>query len=920
MTGPDARPARLYPPSADLLDAFARELIAAEQARLPDLTRCCILLPSPGGADRVARRLAHHAGRGLLGPQVRTLAAFAQAHAGGAPAYSALECQLLLTESLRRHRGLFPGQDHLRVAEALFELFEELTLEQVDPGADEAAFTSRLARGYGSGESEWLSREARIVQTLWQAFTTDTEGRSPARVHLRDLAAAFAATDLVHLVGFDALTRAEGQLVSQAVREGRAEMWLQGRTAGHDGAALSAFVEQLGIKLAERFGTPVSQLLDRAFDLDSRIRGNDGIRGNDIPAKAGIQNFRIAEAGGPEHEARCVDLAVREALLAGARDIAVITPDRRLARRLRALLERAGVPLQDHGGWALSTSSAAAALNSWLDCLETDFQFRPLLDLLKSSFMAAPAEALTHLERDLVYRDGIEGGLATLSAASKQDALKELLRRVHSAAFALPEEPARWDGRRWTDALLGGLRRLGLLDALRADDAGERLAQLLERIDATCKRLNLPMSWPEFRELLDRAIERETFAPSARGPVRLLTLEQAQGLSCEVLVLAGATRDKLPGSPAARPFFNESVRLELGLPGWQSRRALALARLRRVLEAAPQVLVTFAAENEEEPAQASPWIEAIEFAAGASLRETSLPARAGSAEVEVAQAAPEPAVPRSAPAPAVTATMLPEMLSASAHQALIDCPYRFYARSLLRLRAESAPDEDPDRSDYGQHVHLILQAFTEAVPKHPELPPPFAAAVTPANRAAAQTRLEEIAAAVFAPELRTRALALRWQAEFRAAIPKLLDWFVKRPKLASVRSEVDLQQPFEGLTLGGRADRLEILAGGERTIVDYKTGKLPKKDDLAAGEQVQLLHYALLDPQVSSVEYLPVREDTQPLALSEELPELREATRARLAAALASIRGGSTLIAHGDEATCEYCDFSGVCRREDWHG
>src|SRR5262249_34595868 len=163
------------------------------------------------------------------------------------------------------------------------------------------------------------------------------------------------------------------------------------------------------------------------------------------------------------------------------------------------------------------------------------------------------------------------------------------------------------------------------------------------------------------------------------------------------------------------------------------------------------------------------------------------------------------AQPCSRPAPPAPAGLLPERLSATAHQALLDCPYRFFAERLLRLSREHAPDEDPDRSDYGERVHRILQAFTEPVEG---LPPPVGEAVTAANRAQARAQLEAITRAVLAPDLERRALALTWQAEFHASIPALLDWLIARPKLKALRAEVDLTQELEGAQLNGQIDRL----------------------------------------------------------------------------------------------------------------
>lgn len=838
---------------------------------------------------------------------------FAAQQLAGEPARSPLECRLLLTEALRRYRNLFPGADQAQVAEALFELFEELTAEHVDPGSDEAAFSQRLQQAYGSPPLAWLSREAQIVFQLWRAFQQDSAGRSPARVHLRNLRQAFEGASVdapLYLLGFDAFSRGELDLVRDALRAGRAELWLQGREAGHDGGATRALLNALGVEVERREGPagPLGALLDASFAAEGG-------------AAAAPASLRVVEAAGAEHEARCVDLAVRQALLAGAQDIVVLTQDRRLARRLRALLERAHVPLQDHAGWALSTSRAAAALDAWLECLEGRFRFRPLLDLLKSGFAEVDPDALDRLERKLVYGEGIDGGLPALLAAAQSKSLQTLLKKLKAAAFPLPRGNAPRPAQTWTEALIRSLERIGLRERLQGDAAGAQLARVLAQLHAAFARVPLTLRWDEFRGLLDGAIERATFSPeTARGAVRLLTLEQARNLRCELLILAGATREQLPGAPARAPFFSASVRRELGLPDWRSQQDLALARLRGALDGAKAVLVTFASGTDDEPAQASPWIEAIEAQAarnGTDLRDQNLAQLATSAAAEIGDASAGPAPACARPAPPTPVALMPERLSATAHQALLDCPYRFFARSLLRLDQEHAPDEDPDRSDYGDRVHRILQAFTEPVEG---LPAPFTARITRGNREQARQRLEEIAQAVLGPDLERRALALTWQAEFHASIPALLDWFESRPLLRSVRAEAALTQELEGVKLFGQIDRLETRNDGAQLVVDYKTGKLPREEDIDSGEAVQLLHYALLDPAIAAVEYRPLRKNEEPLTLEAALPPLREAARARLATMLQRLRQNAPLPACGDEKTCGYCEYPGLCRREDWRG
>jgi ATP-dependent helicase/nuclease subunit B len=905
----------LLPPQADFIDWAAERLIDAHRRELPDLSSVRLLVPGASASPELRQRLAIHSRGVLLGPRIQTLAQFADEFACDLPPLTGTECQLLLVSALRRYRRLFPGQNPWRLAEALYSLFEELSLHAVAASEDETAFTERLARAYGARPLAALSDEAQIIHRLWQAFREETGGRSASESYLRNLRRAFEAStqgDSLYLLGIDHLTTAERAIVAPSIKAGQVQLWLHAREAGRDGAAMRALFADLGeIQTA---GAPTSA---RSSFLDVALAESRG----DFPSGAHPQ-LQITRAEHPEHEARCVELAVREALLADCRDVAVVTEDRRLARRLRALLERAGIALQDEAGWALSTSAAAAALNSWLETIESRFHFRPLLSLLKSSFVHADPNALRILERDIIVRQGIESGLDRLrSNSDSSSGLRNLLDRCEQAARAMPSLTPTRPAPIWIQALEESLVRLGLWPAFQNDIAGRCLIATLTELKGALLRHPQTIDWNEFRSLLNRNIEHATFTvPRAKqiAAVRLLTLEQSSLLRCDAVILAGASRAQIPGAPPGEPFFNQSVRCELGLPGLAQRQTLTLLRLRRVLEAAPRVRITYAPEQAGEPAQLCPWLEAIESAAasrGFDLREPGLAQRAGTAAVEIADRQRPLPAKRWQPAPPAPALLLRERISATAHQTLIDCPYRYFARELLGLTAEQAPDEDPDRSDYGQRVHRILQAFVEPVSS---LPPPFGQPVTAANRAQAQAHLERLAEAVFAPDLQSRALAHIWLIEFRGAIPELLDWLGDR-EATHVQAEVRLERELDvHFRLDGQADRLEQLEDGRRVVVDYKTGAMPRATEVESGEAVQLLHYALLDHAIARVEYLSLKEPKRSLSIEGDLAQLRTAIDSRLHDLLNALRRAAPLPANGEESICERCDFRGLCRKGDW--
>ena len=886
----------LLAPTLDLLDWAAAQIVQNHRESLPDLSGVTLLLPVASAIRPLRQKLLRHAGGALLGPQILTLATFAEQH-GEEPCLSPLECQLQLAQALSGHLHLFPQQDALALAQDFYALFESLAANTAELAGDLEGFIARVARGYGA-QLKLFSDEARLVHTLWRAWLQQTAGASPATAQARRLASAFERSrGALYLLGFDQFDAAQAAALRPALARAEVHLWLQGRLEGRDGAAMSAFCEQLGIHpecVAEAGERWLDLLFDRGAALGRRLQG--------LAPPAGLC---VQRADNPEHEARLADLAIRRWLLAGKRNVAVVSQDRRYARRLRALLERAGVPLRDEAGWALSTSSAAAALMHWLECVEQGFHFRPLLALLKSHFYdpaGALADAVNALER-AIYTSGASAGkkISALGEAAR------LLPPLQAAAAMLVLHSGSRPAREWSRNLLQSLQLLPLWPAWTDDVAGRRLAETLQELDASLARSSLRLGWQEFLRLLRRQLEQVSFIPDAdEGPVRLLTLELARTQKFDALILSGAAAGQFPGGSPAQSLFNQAVRAELGLPHWEQQQQLALARFRGLLDAAPEMLISHAPENEGEEALPCAWVELL-VAAGVS-GDAGLAAAAGSAATDVTlqeEAAPQP---QDAPHPAAIAELLPAALSASQHQALVDCPYRFHAGACLLLRAPQEPDEPYTRRDFGERVHAVLSRFT--------------APVNQSQRAETETRMAEAATEIFGPDLRARALTRAWLAEFESLIPEIVGWLIERRQnwpaaWAEYRLERRLEETLE---LFGRADRLEQNSSGQSSVVDYKTGEAPRKKDMESGEQVQATHYALLAEACVRVEYLTLKRDEFRSVVVEgaELDSARSGVRARVIQVLRALQAQAPLPAHGDARTCERCDYSGLCRKGAW--
>ncbi len=931
-----------------------------------------VLLPDMEAAARLRRVLLEQASaqgyHALLGPVITTLSTWLNGRVTqSAEVASDHRRELILVEALREHPALFGEGNLWALADSLITLFDELTLNRVGLPRDLDSFTRLVGQGYGveSDTLNGLEREARLVHTLWHAWHQELHDRrliDRNTLYLLQLAASLRSPvhERLYLVGPTGMSAAEMEWSTRMLDNGRLTLLLHGQVLGtpsrsyHPETPLFRIVSSLQASQGEGpQEDPFSRMLDQIYNpsaehdapLRERARAF-ALQEEQSPAR---NRLNLLTTDGDEEESHAVELQVRRWLLEGKRHVGIVTENRRLARRVRALLERAGISLQDAAGWALSTTSAAAVLERWLECVEEDFPQLAMLDLLKSPFFSSELAREEHLnrvyrlERDIIQRENIPGGMNRYrrhlyyrqqrlpqELGESLQGVDRLLEQLADAqAFLQPVLDApSCAADSIINALQKSLEALGLDRTLSHDAAGMRLLEELEQMQQAVIAEPVSMSWLEFRSWLGRTLERFHFRPPTSGhAVALLGLGQTQLAHFDALVIAGVEREHLPGAPSTPPFFNDSVRRQLGLPGGDEQQAERFHHFRRLLESAPQVLLTCRHHQDGEEVPPSPWLEALRsfhrLAYNDGLFARELAERLPHPLTHVAnREAPLPGG-RQRPAPVLPPSLLPTQYSASAYQQLMDCPYQFYAARGLSLAPPEAVREALEKSDYGERVHRCLQAFHGEVSG---LPGPFCGRMTAARRDEAEALLRHISQAVFAADLEDNFLHRGWLQRWQEKIPAYIDWQLAREAkwhVSAVEIKTSRELPPSGTTLQGRLDRIDS-DGNLHGIVDYKTGHIPDIDDVESGEAVQLPFYALLAEEgvVSEVAYLALDQEKvkeKVVLQDEELHELSRAVGERLTDLVNEMHAGAAFPAWGDETSCGYCPMSGICRRQTWY-
>mgnify|MGYP000910256849 CR=1 FL=1 len=867
------------------LIAAAKVFLQHEGARAPNFSGCLILVPHHHAAQAFRKALLEWLpGRHLLPPRLLTLPQLA-ATADLPETPEADSLRLAQLHDFLAGSGRLPRQVEWQAAQELLALVNDLDAE--------AAAADAVANATAGVDNRHLALEASLADAVWRAMSNSGQPGSMRLHALRLARLAEQAAQPLYCLGLHDLSRVE-----QAFLQNWRQPVITLPTVPPDTARLAL------LQTVWQDGS--TNLLQRAATF-----------AEDMPASPLTPEVFILAAPGLEAAAQAAEATLLGWLAEGLRDIALIAPDRLMARRLRALLERRNILVQDETGWAFATAAVSHVVERWLQLVGDGFDYTELLDLLKSPFVFADAEALrlqaAHELDDAYRRHGAPDRMAGHIALAERcglHAAKAILLRIEQARAAWTQK--RLPLAEWTRRLLTSLSEIGAEPSLRGDPIGAQLLQLLEMLarDSAGHANRYPLA--DWRRWLFLHLEQATFADaSIASPIRLTHLAAAHTRDLDAAIVLGVGAAHLPGKSAAA-IFNDAVRAQLGLPGAREKETLARAAFTDLLARVPRVALVWQSEIDGEAAPLSPWLlqlDAFHQAAWGHSVGAGSCALQGAPAITALQIAGDPSPTVTWPA----ADAMPERISVSAWQSLVTCPYQFFARHLLRLNERDDVPEEMDKRDYGSLLHAILARFHG---DHPVL------ATHP--RETLLAHLHEISQSVFAAAEAESYLAGAWRQRWTQRIESYVDWALQREAAGFhfASAETPFRRDIEWATgqstrLEGRADRVDR-NGDALALLDYKTQArqtLNRKLDPSA-EDVQLTAYAWLADATMAGFVMLDAEKIANLDWKDELPTAAAAEGERLRDVLAGMAQGLPLPAQGTPQACEWCEMRGLCRRE----
>jgi ATP-dependent helicase/nuclease subunit B len=577
----------------------------------------------------------------------------------------------------------------------------------------------------------------------------------------------------------------------------------------------------------------------------------------------GIDGLSLVEAAHPGEEAGAVALMLRETLETPGRTAALVTPDRRLARRVAADMARWSIEIDDSAGRSLVNTPPGAFLCLLAEAAAERFAPVPLLALLKHP-LASGGQVTADFRRRVRQLDryclrgprpdpglaGIKRAIqAALHDASARDRRYDIERLAQLAYWIKPvaanlqplEGALANNSAQLSEILqahLAAAEALATSDAesgagrlWRGDDgrtAAEFIADLQEAAPGLPEIES--SSYPVlFRAFAEQRALRPAFGKHPR--LAILGPLEARLQSFDLVIMGGLNEGTWPAAAGTDPWLSRPMRAQLGLDSPERRIGLA-AHDFATLACAPQVVLTRALKADGAPTVASRWLQRLQqLTKGLSLERRLLPALPYSSLAAIRDQPQEPPkrMPRPQPRPPVEAR--PHRLSVTEIETWLRDPYAIYAKHVLRLKPLDPVDAEIGALERGSAIHLALEQFLREFQEH--LPN------------GAESRLIAIADKIFADTNLPKAALALWKPRFINAAR----WFVAEERLRRgtvAQSHLEIEgtrafaTPAGEFTLRGRADRIDVLNDGTAAVIDYKTGALP------SAKQVK----ALLTPQL----------------------------------------------------------------------
>ncbi|MEO5578513.1 MAG: double-strand break repair protein AddB [Sphingomicrobium sp.] len=638
------------------------------------------------------------------------------------------------------------------------------------------------------------------------------------------------------------------------------------------------------------------------------------------PRERRLSGIRAAELADSASEAMAIAIALRQSVETEGQTAALVTPDRMLAARVSALLGRWGIEADVCAGRPLSQTPAGTLLLAIATAAAEGMAPVAMLALVKHPLVGGDGgerqdwlAAARLLDRGLrgprppaelagldAHFEGKDADTAWATVRPRLEAVDAMTAPLSLSAFAVALRHAAF-------ALAGDRAWSG------AD--GRIAAQLVTELEAAPDAATFMLDEAEWVPLLRDLLDARPVRPPYGGHPRLFIwgLLEARLQHADLMILGGLNEGVWPSLPAPDPWLAPKIRAVLGLPGLDFRVGLSAHDFASAL-GAPRVLITRARRDSKSPTVASRlWLRLMAMTGGLA-RDLTLERFVAAIDD------PGKTQPVGRPAPSPPAAERPRKISVTQVDRMKADPFAFYASAMLGLNRLDPVDADHSAAWKGSAVHEVLEHWLRDSDCDPD-------------------ELVERARALVAGDAIHPMLRALWQPRLIEAI----NWIADQERAnraegrAPIAAEAKGEMMLGGVTLHGRADRIDRLADGRLAIIDYKTGQPPQAKAVEAGFALQLGLLGLIarsggfgdaKGEPGAHEYWSLARDSKGRFGKKFAPDAKIGAEAFLETSLAHFLTAAAEYLTGDKpftaklhpSYAPYGDYDQLMRLEEWYG
>lgn len=547
-----------------------------------------------------------------------------------------------------------------------------------------------------------------------------------------------------------------------------------------------------------------------------------------------VDGIRLVECDDSRTEALSIAVLIRKALETKEKTIALITPDRNLARRVAAELQRWEILVDDSAGVPLPQTRWGIFMRLVVDAMQVDAGREQKLALFKNELFALGRERA--LVKNLVERLDKNVWRSGKTDEEVSILLQDVIAVSEEFVGQLKQEKAPLK-----DLLLCHIR---LAEKL----AGTNLQsgdKLLWQGDDGESGAAFMADWLEKAEVLGEIEPSEylslfeammsglmvRYKQNAHPRVRILGPMEARLNHYDEIILGGFNEGVWPVLPESDPWLSRPMKKEFGFE--QPEKQIGVLGLDFAnLLGAKRVYLTRAGMSSGTPTIKSRWLMRMETVLAAIGLDKSLLTGDDSSALAKILDKPECFVKISAPAPTPPVAARPRKLSASAFEKLLRDPYGVFAEYILKLKPLEDLEPEADVSDFGNVVHKVLEEFGK---RYPDSYPQNA---------------KEILLKMGEEAFNSSGFSVDKQAFWRPKFVKMAAWIAEneaeyRKNIARIHNEVWGRFFIENLPGGAfeiyaKADRVDETPDGKINIIDYKTGRARTVNEVKRGYAPQL--------------------------------------------------------------------------------